>query len=298
MTLRLSAPSKTFLTGEYAVLLGAPALILGTQPRFELIARRSRLASDAEVSGISEGSPAALWLKQREPLLEGWSLQFKDPHAGRGGFGASGAQFLLAHAFTTFLQRSFEDLSEDAEALWNDYRVLSGGEGSGADVLAQLGGRVARVEFNPPSSEPEEWPYPEIGFVILRTGKKVATHDHVRTFDRERAMPLVSAATMAFDAFDTEPAEKFLSYVARYAKTLRELEVQAPETLRLISKFEEEDWCLVAKGCGAYGADTFIVFYPRDSRRDVTEFARAQGVEVAAFESDLSSGLEVHREAN
>ena len=34
MTLTFSAPSKTFLSGEYAVLNGNPALVLNTGPRF------------------------------------------------------------------------------------------------------------------------------------------------------------------------------------------------------------------------------------------------------------------------
>lgn len=36
MTIALSAPSKTFLVGEYAVLRGGPALLLNTSPRFRL----------------------------------------------------------------------------------------------------------------------------------------------------------------------------------------------------------------------------------------------------------------------
>lgn len=298
MTLRLSAPSKTFLTGEYAVLAGAPALILCTQPRFELVAHKAGLARDEGVVGIHPSSPAGLWLEQRRPLLEGWGLEFKDPHQGKGGFGASSAQFLLVHAFTTFLQRSFEDLNEDPGALWNDYQVLTRQSGSGADLLGQLAGQIGRVELKPVSSEGEEWPYPEIGFVILRTGRKLATHDHLRTLDRSRLGPLVGLAEAAFETFDTEPAETFLTRVARYSKALRELEVQSPSTLKMLIPFEEQEWCLVAKGCGAFGEDTALVFYPSAARREVIQFAASQGVEIVATESDFSGGLEVHREAH
>jgi mevalonate kinase len=298
MSLRLSAPSKTFLTGEYAVLAGAPALILNTQPRFELSARKVGLVSDQGLHGIHSESPAGLWLRQREPLLEGWSLEFKDPHAGRGGFGASGAQFLLVHAFTTLLQSGYDSARFVAEDVWNDYQVLTKGSGSGADVLAQLAGSVARVELSPPSAEGEEWPYPEIGFVILRTGRKLATHDHLKSLDRAKLAPLKSLAEKAFETFDTEPSETFLSHVSRYAKALRELEVQSPSTIKMLIPFEEQEWCLVAKGCGAFGEDTALVFYPREARREVMQFCAQQGAEVAATESDLSSGLEVHREAN
>ena len=105
-------------------------------------------------------------------------------------------------------------------------------------------------------------------------------------------------AEAAFETFDTEPAETFLTRVARYSKALRELEVQSPSTLKMLIPFEEQEWCLVAKGCGAFGEDTALVFYPSAARREVIQFAASQGVEIVATESDLSGGLEVHREAH
>ena len=45
-------------------------------------------------------------MELRSPLIREWNLEFLDPHGGRGGFGASSAQFLFIHAMTTFLQFS------------------------------------------------------------------------------------------------------------------------------------------------------------------------------------------------
>src|SRR5665213_3933088 len=126
MNIHFSAPSKTFLTGEYAVLCGGPALVLNTSPRFELKAVRGEFG----VAGIPDGSPASQWIKQRAPLLADWKIEFSDPHQGQGGFGASSAQFLFVHALTTLLQISVSRAVEglDLPALLADFKVLSGGQ--------------------------------------------------------------------------------------------------------------------------------------------------------------------------
>jgi mevalonate kinase len=130
MKFRMSAPSKTFLTGEYAVMVGGPALLLNTGPRFKFSADHTG-TSEAVITGIPAGSPADTWLKQRAPLLEGWKLSFEDPHGGRGGFGASGAQFLFVHAFTTSLQFSKRIPKFELKSIFNDYQVCARGSGSG-----------------------------------------------------------------------------------------------------------------------------------------------------------------------
>jgi len=58
--MKLHCPSKTFLLGEYAILSGAPAILLATPPYFAL----------------EKG-------------------KWKDPYHGAGGFGASGAKFVF-----------------------------------------------------------------------------------------------------------------------------------------------------------------------------------------------------------
>lgn len=292
MNLSLTAPSKTFLSGEYACLEGAPALILNTQPRFELRASRPRDVQDEGLIGISKSSPAGVWLREREPLLLGWRLEFVDPHAGRGGLGASSAQYLLAHAFTTLLQRDFIRLDEDPKDLLHDFRVVSGGHGSGADVLAQSAGLIARVDVGGAESSPEEWPYPEIGFMVLRTGQKLATHEHLRDLDRSKLEPLMNLAKTCFDSFDAEPAANFLVQVNRYGKMLRQLGLQASHTVEMLERIEQEPWCLAAKGCGAMGADTMLVFFPQIDGQLARERVASLGLELVATDVDLSAGME------
>lgn len=94
----ISAPSKTFLLGEYAVLKGGAGLLLNTEPRFEL---RLRFRENAEPKcvGIKLESPAGQLLKDTRMLFDSFDVEFRDPHRGQGGFGASSAQFLMVFSF-------------------------------------------------------------------------------------------------------------------------------------------------------------------------------------------------------
>lgn len=292
MTLLLSAPSKTFLVGEYAVMNQGTALVLNTTPRFKL----ALTVGDGLVSGIPQGSPAYRWLEERRPLLEGWNIEFRDPHKGAGGLGASGAQFLLVHCLTTFLQSSFARAlaGPDLKDVWNDYQVLSEGQGSGADILAQATGGLAQVDMSTLTATRRSWPYPELGWVIVRTHQKVPTHEHLTHVDRTSLSLLNHPATECVQSFGSAPSEVFIGHLKAFALRLRELGLQAPSTLSLVNLLEKEEWCLMAKGCGALGADTVVFFYPLLERERVNTFLRKTSLQVAATHLDLApTGLEM-----
>jgi mevalonate kinase len=288
MNINFSAPSKTFLAGEYAVLAGGPALILNTAPRFTLTAVKDGKSS---VTGIPAGSPAAKWIEQRSPLLNEWKIEFGDPHLGAGGFGASSAQFLFVHALTTLLQISVSRAVEglDLKALWNDFKVLSGGQASGADLMAQATGGVALVHGA--EAHAEAWPFPELEFAILRTGNKVATHQHLAELHREPVEHLIAPANLVTERFSAGSVDKFIQSVQAYSMILRELHLQAPSTLVLLKKIEEQSWCKAAKGCGALGADTLLVFFARGDAEAASRYFTEQKLE--RMSSELSEGLQM-----
>lgn len=291
MTLTLSVPSKTFLVGEYAVLCGGPAIVLNTAPRFKLIVR----PGSGAVSGVPEGSQAHKWLQQARPLLTKWDITFQDPHTKQGGFGASSAQFIMAHALTTLLQSSFERALEGPalKDIWNDHQVLTSHRGSGADVLGQYTGGIAHVEPTTLITETLAWPYPELSFAIVRTHQKVATHEHLKGLERAALSLLVRPAQECVESFGRSKPEVFVGYLKAFASALRELKLQAPPTQSLVKLLESEDWCLAAKGCGALGADTVLCIYPADQREKVNTLIRKQSLQLVATRNDLSAGLEV-----
>ncbi|MCC7440036.1 MAG: hypothetical protein IT285_00295 [Bdellovibrionales bacterium] len=95
----LSCPAKLFLTGEYAALWGGPALVAAVPARgFGL--ELAPVSGSRHVHAFAPGSPAARLIERAGTLSEGRALEFRfrDPWAGRGGWGASTAQFLLARA--------------------------------------------------------------------------------------------------------------------------------------------------------------------------------------------------------
>lgn len=291
MTISISLPSKTFLAGEYAVLGQAPALVINTEPRFELVARKGA----TEILGFPQGSPAMRWYEARRPLLEGWSVEFKDPHNRAGGFGASSAQFTSLHTLTTILQSSVSRVAEglDLESLWKDYQTLTESRGSGADVIAQTQGQIAYVDVRTATGRPMAWPYPEIAFGIVRTHQKIATHDHLNQINRSEMTLLATPANECVDAFGKAKSEVFLSRLKTFSTALKNFNLQAPAALTLIRLFEEQPWCLLAKGCGALGADTVLFFCPAQEKDKAVTFVKKQSLNVVATPGQLSPGLQI-----
>src|SRR5687767_13724525 len=91
---QLSAPSKTFLLGEYVVLRGGPGIVLTTAPRFSLLAK-SQIQNKIEVLGIDLRSPAGKLIQQESDFYKKFNVEFVDSLNGLGAFGASGAPSLL-----------------------------------------------------------------------------------------------------------------------------------------------------------------------------------------------------------
>jgi hypothetical protein len=265
--------------------------VLNTSPRFELIARKGPGPS----VGFPEQSPAALWIEQRRPLLEGWALEFNDPHNRQGGFGASSAQFIFVHCLTTYLQSSFAKITEvfDREAVWNDHQVLTKHRGSGADVLAQLQGQVAHIDVATVHTRALKWPYPDVGFGIVRTHQKVRTHEHLQQIDKKAMSLLARPSQAAVEAFGNASSEVFVGRLKAFSTALKEFNLQAPASLNLIRLFEDQSWCLASKGCGALGADTVLFLYPIEEKEKVTTFVRKQSLNMVATQQDLSPGLEM-----
>ncbi|MCB0406704.1 MAG: hypothetical protein KDD34_00795, partial [Bdellovibrionales bacterium] len=181
MKLRLTAPSKTFLVGEYAILHGGHALLANTEPRFEVIISTP---GEGRCENIHPNSPAGQWARTHREAFEKIDFQFIDPHQGRGGFGASSAQFLLAWAWSLLDQVPFSRLTEglDLSQILKDYHSLfeeKSTRPSGGDVVAQSIGGICQVATAPLTMTEKSWPFKDLDFLIIPTGKKINTHKHL-----------------------------------------------------------------------------------------------------------------------
>jgi len=272
MKLILSAPSKTFLLGEYAAMLGHPALILNTQPYFELHIERG----DFRINGIEPQSPAGKFISNFQDIFAGLRINFIDPHQLQGGLGASSAQFLLIYSLSQTLQTAGLDFAAIQDKLsllkaeqqsfiqgllktyleyaWN-------GEGlapSGADLIGQFFGKLTWVDNSTQMNQCFNWPFAELSWVLLRTGTKVATHQHLKQLANIPGQAFAGFLNLAWQGLQDVDAAKFIQAVKGYAEVLSQHGYVIESTQNLLAKLSKLSYILVAKGCGALGADIVL----------------------------------------
>jgi mevalonate kinase len=327
-------PGKTFLAGEYLALAGGPSLLLATGPAFEFTVERvaepltsTRASAGVERPGhlnhicfhpFAAQSPAGLWLAKYPELLRSYRISFSDPHEGRGGLGASTAQFAGAWAFSKGLRQGFQsalasDESGGANAdgrikldefnwtqLLRDYRSVAwNGEGlppSGADLVTQLVGGVTWFDGVAHRVRSFEWAFPQLEFTLIRTGKKLATHEHLRAAGshsqaalHEALRPAVELARTAIESCNEQ---NLVEAVSRAASALRNAGLAAPGTLELLERLGSVPGLVrAAKGCGAMGADVVLVVHDRSERARIKAWAEGEGLMTCGTNADLGAGL-------
>lgn len=284
--IELRVPSKTFLVGEYAVLQGAPALIATTKPFFRFSAKK--LATGSQRCLFEKESPAGCWFHQSDVLLRDWSVAYHDPHAGKGGFGASGAQFVFYHALTTYLQS--KRTAEVVRDVWQDFRACDGSGGSGADVVSQLLGGITCFRAEPFEAQSGVWPFNEVGFVILRTGDKLATHAHLKTLDVE-SDELIDASEAAVIGFLENDLDRFLQGLSEFQLELHTLDLQTARSKELVDLLMTLPGVYVAKGCGAMGADTVLAVFDRSKELALMNELSKKDLLPVATSDDLAPPL-------
>ena len=248
--MRLTAPSKTFLIGEYAVLAGYSALVATAPPYFSIEVLES---SRAELVNIHLDSPAGkFWLEHGLPNKR---VEFFDPHEGIGGFGASSAQFLLLyqsiHQIEEWDKKSLSDLLIS-------YKKYAGEKPSGADVLSQAVGGF--VVVNPQKTEVEsfEWPFENIDWLLEHTGHKCSTHVHLQDLAPTNFSELGALSERAIHAYKQVNASEFIRTINQYYHQLCHLNLVDAHTQRSVEEAQQKTGFLAAKGCGAMGADVVL----------------------------------------
>ena len=80
MQITLSAPSKTFLVGEYLALSGGPSLVATTGQRFQLVLQKvneeNPLVNKLNKAGIHPESPAGRWALKYSECFENFDFSF------------------------------------------------------------------------------------------------------------------------------------------------------------------------------------------------------------------------------
>ncbi len=274
-------PAKTFLLGEYVALAEGPAMVLTTTPCFEV-----GCVASQTTSAIHNDSPAGqFWRKTG--MIEG--LTWFDPYDGRGGLGASSAQFL--GAYFAYLTKHHQALEETAllDAYWAS--AFKSGEGvrpSGYDVLAQAQSGCVYVNRSNAELKTYAWTFTDMAFVLLHTGVKLATHHHLKNLRLSNAIQTLAPIVMwAKEAFETNRSVLLIDAVNAYYQRLLSLELVAPQTRTYVNQLSRYPDVLALKGCGAMGADVLLALVPSDRLDASIHFFSAQGFSVLASSRNL-----------
>lgn len=279
----VSCPSKVFLMGEYSVLWGQPALLLGLEPSFSMsVSVDSREGFSAWGKDfLSSRSPAGILMRafqDRLAVVEKCPLyfQFKDPIQGKGGLGASTAQFLLILQSVYRLANMSDPTLSRILELYRDLSVAvseSSLQPSGADLVTQAMGKG--VVFRP-SKESLAVSIDVSGLehqlmVFLATSqsrRKVPTHEHLVGLNRLGPQRIFSDRWLETALSWTQAAQKALqnshweelgAAMSGYGQFLCESELESKTATEDRLFFQEVPGVLGVKGAGALLSDVLCV---------------------------------------
>ena len=289
----LSVGSKVFLLGEYQVLMGGSALLTVLEPRFKLLISNG----SGKLKGISSESPAGRMYQQENAIFKDWDLEFIDPHEGRGGFGASTAQFALLQGFKEGFEsfRNESQIDFDLRKIHNNYLKLastnSGIPPSGADLISQFNGGLIEVDFGGGKIQNHSWPFPQWQLLFFATGKKIATHEHLSELKNLEISKLRIHFNKALQAFKDGRATEFLIEFTDYQKTLAEQGWQTNETKKMLELINLKDGVIASKGCGAMGADVIAIICETHKTNSLIESIELMGLKYSGNLENRTEGF-------
>lgn len=273
-------PAKTFLLGEYIALSGLPALLLTTQPCFQL-----SLTQDATLHGIHPASPAGrFWLDQA--LSRQYGLDWQDPYRGIGGLGASSAQFLGAVRLYSQLTENNLDERTILSLYWQYAWSGEGLKPSGYDVLAQMNAGCVYIENY--QAQTFAWPFPNLDWTLIHTDNKLATHLHLLQAQLpDNIDELAQICFHGHQAFQNRDEMDFVQAVRAYHQALAKGQRVADHSLQLLGQLEKQPLVLAAKGCGAMGADKILIIHSRENRLPLHQWLQTQHHPIIATADQL-----------
>lgn len=277
---------------------GGPCILLATEPRFQL-----SISEDSPgKTPFHPESPAGRFLK-KHPDLSRYGFEFKSntPQfvAGKGGFGGSSAEFLLLSAFEQLKSplTTEAQLELDLKKVLSDYGDLFQDDlhkPSGADIVGQARGFVTAFYRKAGRIQNFSWDFPNLSFLIFRTGKKLATHEHLKKLETSNFEVLEPSCHQVWEALSQKIDNHLLTGLTEFSRQLEKLGLQDENTMKLTSQFRRMSGVRVAKGCGAMGSDAILVIVDRreNTTEEIKKAAQGFGLEFFADEKSLAKGLQ------
>jgi phosphomevalonate kinase len=295
-----SAPGKAVLSGEYAVLQGAPAICMAVNNRAIVTITPVQEPwhsvsapgySSTEGRFVSDGA-APEWLQGEDEyqLVDvawralgpgsnaGLAIEldtrafFDDQSGAKLGLGSSAA---LTVALTAALMQSTDVCGE---AL-NIHREFQAGAGSGVDIATSVRGGLLEYRMQGAQSMPLPWPT-GLDYRLVWTGAPASTAGKLQRFQsaspKRSYQALISSAAGLVDAWQS--ASGILAEMPGYVETLRQfsddynLGIFEAGHDKLVAAAQAAG--LVYKPCGAGGGDVGILLGTQGEQLD--EFLAAQ----------------------
>jgi phosphomevalonate kinase len=283
-----SAPGKVVLFGEYAVLLGAPALSMAVDRRAHVSVRPATGAGDQGIDrGILNAVCNALQLDPNNWTAKQDTGAFFSKLSGEGadvklGLGSSAA-------LTVALCKALAGSNLDAAGLLSlcrlAHRQFQGGVGSGVDVATSVLGGLIRYRVTEILPEQAGWPAGLLyrllwsGFAASTIGKLAHWQDARKP---KSCDTLGKAAEAIADCWQTADADAVMDEARLYVDALatfdkdHELGVFAAGHSQLVA--EAKKFGLVYKPCGAGGGDVGVVLgKDREAMEGFANMASASG---------------------
>lgn len=282
--MKLEVPGKTYLFGEYSVLLGGAAIGLATQPCFQINYQPPTPAAAPGLIQFHPESPAARYLEKHKKSV---AATLQDPYL-LGGFGRSTAEYwavLIPDLLTN---------PRDFHALLAEYKSLH--QGSGIDLAFQYFGSVCLADPTHGFFQTFSWHFENLDFFVLSTGKKIATHEHLKTLDLDSLKDLPALSEKLTHVYAENKEFEFLSLMKQWCALLMEHKLIHPDSLELKARLESFESIKLAKPCGALGADVILVFFAKSQKESVKNFLYQNDFLIQAHSSDLAPGVHAQLE--
>ena len=273
--MKFNVPGKTYLVGEYSVLLGGSAIGLATNPCFEI----EYDSKTEEQVGFHSESPAARYLALHKKSIV---VSIKDPYLN-GGFGRSTAEYWSA-VVPDLLKQEQNFVSILAEYKSNHL-------GSGIDLAFQYFGHICLADPLIQFYQTFNWHFENLDFFVISTKMKIATHEHLKNLDLASLKDLPTLSNRITQVFAENKEFEFLSLMKQWCSLLQERGLTHPNSIELKRLLESCESIKLAKPCGALGADVIIVFFAKSHRETVKNFLFQNNIQMHAHSTDLAPGI-------
>ena len=292
MALSLFCPGKTFLLGEYLALHGGGVFVFATEPYFELQVENGR----GDAQGIHPASPTGLLIQEHFDFFKNFNLRFIDGYQGKGGFGASTAQYLTCFSLLAWqkaLLRGTESYMDLKVLLENYHRHAWRGEGpkpSGADLVGQWQGGLTYYHRLQGVVQTMAWPQDQ-HLLLVHTGKKMATHEHLKNLPNIDTSEFAKISSRALDSLQARRFADFTETLGDYQKQLQNLNLTAPHSLELIDQLKQLPGVRVAKACGAMGVDVVLAVVEPSESEQIRAQLKQWGYDFVLTHQQIGRGL-------